>query len=57
MSVTIHKNDSDKAIREAIRKVMNQRERKKSIPLEKYFGKVSFDTDGLTYQKKVRNEW
>lgn len=56
MSVTIHKGDSDKAIREAIRKVMSQKA-KKEISLEKYFGKVSFDTDGLTYQKNVRNEW
>ena len=56
MSVTIHKNDSDKDIRAAVRKVLNQKKRK-SITLNKYFGKVSFDVDGLTYQKKVRNEW
>jgi len=56
MSITIHKNDSDKDIRAAVRKVLNQKERK-DIPLDKYFGKVSFDVDGLSYQKKVRNEW
>jgi hypothetical protein len=56
MSVTIHKNDSKEAIRETLRKVTNQKA-SKSITLDKYFGKVSFGTDGLTYQKKVRNEW
>lgn len=56
MSVTIHKNDSNKSIRDAIRKVANQKA-KKSISLDKYFGKVSFGIDGLAYQKKVRNEW
>ena len=56
MSVTIHNDDSDKAIREALRKVMEKKE-KKGISLDKYFGKVSFGTDGLSYQKKVRNEW
>jgi len=56
MSVTIHKNDSDEDIRAAVRNVLNQKG-KKSITLDKYFGKVSFNDDGLTYQKKVRNEW
>ncbi|MDR8393391.1 hypothetical protein NC796_19710 [Aliifodinibius sp. S!AR15-10] len=56
MSVTIHKNDSDKAICEAIHKVLN-RKHKDKIKLDRYFGKVSFDIDGLTYQKEVRNEW
>jgi len=56
MSVVIHKGDSDQAIREALQKVMKRKE-KKSIDLKKYFGKVTFDIDGLTYQKKVRNEW
>jgi len=56
MSVIIHKNASAKDIRAAVREVLDQKERK-SISLDKYFGKVSFNTDGLSYQKKVRNEW
>lgn len=51
MSVTIHKSDSKVDIQEAIRKVMNK-EGKKSISLDKYFGKVTFEADGLTYQKR-----
>lgn len=29
----------------------------KQMNIEKYFGKINFGTDGLTFQKKVRNEW
>lgn len=56
MSVVIHKNDSDKAIRDAIKKVAD-RKKKKSINLDRYFGKVSFDMGGLKFQKSVRDEW
>jgi hypothetical protein len=31
--------------------------KKASINLDKYFGKIKFDVDGLDYQLKVRNEW
>jgi len=27
------------------------------ISLDKYFGKINFGIDGLTYQLKVRDEW
>jgi len=56
MSVIIHKNDSDKDIREAMKKVLNSK-KKKEIALERYFGKVSFDINGLEYQKRIRDEW
>lgn len=56
MSVKIHQSDSDQEIQKAIQSVLN-RKRKPSIRLERYFGKVSFGTGGLEYQKKVRNEW
>lgn len=56
MSVTIQKKDSVKTIRDKIKKADSN---KKKIPinLEQYFGKVKFETDGLEYQKKIRNEW
>jgi hypothetical protein len=31
--------------------------KKASIKLDKYFGKIKFDIDGLAYQLKARNEW
>ena len=56
MSVTINKSDSAEEIQEVLRKMMKNN-KKRSISLNKYFGKVSFGTDGLTYQKEVRDEW
>lgn len=56
MSVTIHKDDSDKAIRKAIQEVMNRKKERKT-PLDRYFGKVSFGMQGLKYQKEIRDEW
>jgi hypothetical protein len=29
----------------------------KKIDWDKYFGKIHFSEDGLTYQKRVRDEW
>lgn len=56
MSVTIHKNDSMKTIREAIQK-MTKRKKRKTIQLDRFFGKINFGSDGLDYQKKIRDEW
>ena len=56
MSVVIKKEDSAEKIREALNRATNTKN-KKSIPLDKYFGKVSFDIEGLAYQKKLRDEW
>jgi hypothetical protein len=56
MSLTIHKKDSEKTIRETIRKA-TERKNRKTVDLDRYFGKVDFGVDGLTYQKKIRDEW
>lgn len=56
MSVKLHKKDSAQAIREAIKKASSHK-KKKSVDIDRYFGKVNFGMDGLEYQKKVRNEW
>jgi len=56
MSLTIHKKDSDKTIREKIRQA-TERKKKKKIDIDHYFGKVNFGVDGLEYQKKIRDEW
>ncbi|WP_426668982.1 hypothetical protein ACPPVU_22505 [Mucilaginibacter sp. McL0603] len=31
--------------------------KKASIDLNKYFGKIKFGVDGLDYQLKIRDEW
>lgn len=56
MSVVIQKNDSKEKIDSIIEKAVN-RKGKKTINLDRYFGKVKFDLEGLAYQKKVRDEW
>ena len=56
MTLTIHKKDSEKTIRDTIRKA-TERKNKKSVNLDRYFGKVDFGIDGLTYQKRIRDEW
>jgi len=56
MSLTIHKKDSEKTIRDKIRQA-TKRKRKKNIDIDQYFGKVSFGVDGLEYQKQIRDEW
>jgi ribosomal protein S5 len=56
MSVIIHKEDSEKDVQEAVQKAIDQK-KKDNIELDRYFGKVSYDIDGLQYQKKIRNEW
>jgi len=56
MSVIKHKKESVQAIRKAIEKASSQK-KKKSVEIDRYFGKVKFGMDGLSYQKKVRDEW
>lgn len=56
MTLTIHKKDSEEDIRKKIQDAAADKQ-KKSINLDRYFGKVNFGTDGLEYQKKVRDEW
>ncbi|NGP90194.1 hypothetical protein [Fodinibius halophilus] len=56
MSIIITKDDSAEKIREAIQQATTKKTQK-SINLDKYFGKIDFDEEGLEYQKRVRNEW
>jgi hypothetical protein len=56
MSLTIHKKDSEKDIHRKIKKAAADK-KKKPVNLDRYFGKVNFGSDGLEYQKKIRNEW
>lgn len=55
MSISIHKHDSEKTVRETIQKVIDRKS--KTVSLDNYFGKLSFNVDGLKYQKKLRDEW
>lgn len=56
MSVTIQKKDSVKTIRDKMQKGATNK-KKMPVNLEQYFGKVKFESDGLEYQKQIRNEW
>lgn len=53
--LAIQKNDPVKVIQGVIDKAA--RKKKKNINIHQYFGKVDFGSNGLTYQKKVRDEW
>ncbi len=50
IKVGSNKGEIDKAIHQLKLK-------KKGFNAAKHFGKVKWDIDGLTYQKRVRNEW
>jgi len=54
MTIKISKRASESELKLALRKMQAK---KKKINLDKYFGKVDFGTDGLSYQKKIRNDW
>jgi hypothetical protein len=54
MTVKVSKKSSRKALEKAVLKTKSSQ---KKVDLSKYFGKVNFGVDGLTYQKKIRNEW
>jgi len=56
MTVVIQKNDSKEKIDKMIAKAVDLKG-KKSINLDRYFGKIKFDSKGLEYQKKIRDEW
>lgn len=56
MSVTIDKDQSKKQIEKKIERVSKEKEGKR-IDAGKYFGKIDFGVDGLTFQKRVRDEW
>jgi RNA binding exosome subunit len=51
MSVIIHKDESDKAVEEAIQSVINKK-KKDRIDLDRYFGKISYEVGGGIISKK-----
>ena len=55
MSVTIKKNATLKEIKSVIKRIAGHK--RKTIDVDRFFGKVKFGVDGLTYQKKIRDEW
>jgi len=55
MIIEIPKNTPEKKIRKILKEMQGKKLPKKS--LNSFFGKLPDIEDGLTYQKKVRNEW
>jgi hypothetical protein len=56
MVLVIKKNTSTDEVRAILRKVRAKRTTKKASG-KYFFGKLPNIEDGLTYQKKARNEW
>jgi len=54
MVIELHKRDSIKKLNQWLERA---RQNQKSLDLDKFFGKVKFKEDGLTIQKKLRNDW
>ena len=52
--IEVDKSTTRSKLDEELTKLPNK---KSSINLDKYFGKIKFGVDGLDYQLKVRNEW
>lgn len=52
MIVRVTKKTAKRKVK-ALKKISSKR---KSIDLDKYFGKINFGTDGLTYQKRIRKD-
>ena len=53
MTVKI-KRESTKKVASKLRKITS---RSKKINWDKYFGKIEFPVDALTYQRRMRDEW
>lgn len=54
MTVKIGKKESPKKI---AGKLSKMKSRSKRILWDKYFGKIKFPEESLTYQRKMRDEW
>lgn len=54
MTVKINKKESSGS---KARKLARATANSKSINWDKYFGKIKFPVNALTYQQKMRNEW
>ncbi len=55
--VTILKSGAGKRSIQSVLKKINERQPKKGMDAFKYCGTVKFKEDGLTLQKKWRDEW
>lgn len=54
MIIKIGKKESTKRIAGKLNKI---KARSKKVNWDKYFGKIDFPIDALTYQRKMRDEW
>lgn len=52
--IAVNKNSNSVELEKELTKIQN---RKKTINLKKYVGKIDFGIDGLEYQLKTRDEW
>lgn len=50
----VGKKESPKSVAKKLKRVSVKT---KKIKWDKYFGKIEFPVDALTYQKKMRDEW
>lgn len=58
MVIRIKKDAPANAVDEALKAIANQEKpASKGFDPKKYAGKINFPEDGLSYQKRVRNEW
>jgi len=57
MVVVIKKDSPPSAIKDAMKAIEEDRATRKGFDAKKYAGKLKRGLDGLTYQKKVRDEW
>jgi hypothetical protein len=55
MVLVIKKNTTADEVRSILRKSGSRRKKKSSVA--SFFGKLPGIEDGLTYQKRARNEW
>jgi len=54
MVIKVGKKESSRTIAEKLKKASAKT---KKINWDKYFGKIDFPVDALTYQRKMRDEW
>ena len=54
MITKVGKKESPKAIAQKLKKASSKA---KKINWDKYFGKIDFPFDAITYQQKMRDEW
>lgn len=58
MVVIIKKDAPASAIDDALKAIADQpKSARKGFDSKKYAGKIKFPVDGLTYQKRIRDEW